>query len=176
MKVKKNFSLKKIVRQLDLTREINLMADAITNDHKKRGRFGIGIHGRKLKKLKGGTIAQKRATNKPKPRIPLYGEGIMTNVVVTQRANKANQQARIKPPKSRQEVGVYHQNGTRPFTITARNGKVLGPMYNSRGQKFFAKSVRNGGLPKREWFGVTKEMEAKGLKRIARKIDRALKG
>ena len=142
MKITKNFNLKKVVRNLDLTKEINLMADAIAKDHKKRGKFGVGVNGSKLKRLKGGTIAQKRATFKSRPRIPLYGEGVMTDVMVTQRATRNNQKAKIRPPKSRQEIGVYHQNGTRPFTIRTRNANVLGPMYDSRGRKFFAKSVR----------------------------------
>lgn len=176
MKIRKNFNLQKIVRQLDLTNEINLMADSIVADHKKRGKYGIGLNNKKLKKLQSSTVHSKRAKGSPRPRTPLYDTGTMVDVSVVNRASRQNQKARIRPPKSRQEIGGYHQNGTRPYTIKPRTANALGPIYNSQGGTFFAREVRHTGVPKREWFGITKEQEQKGLKRIARKIDIALRG
>ena len=175
MKIRKNFSLEKVVRKLDLTREINLMADSIVADHKKRGKLGVGIKGRKLKKLRPSTIHSKRAKGSSRPRTPLYDTGTMVDVSVVNRATKTNQRARIVPPKSRQDIGTYHQNGTRPYSIRPRTANALGPIYNHRGSTFFARKVRHTGVPKREWFGITKEQEQKGLRRLARKIDMALR-
>jgi len=176
VKVRKNFNLQSVIRKLDLTREINLMADSVVADHKKRGKFGIGINNKKMKRLKASTIHSKRAKGSSKPRTPLYDTGTMTDVSVVSRATRQRQRAKIVPPKSRQDIGVYHQNGTRPYTIKPRTANVLGPIYNNRGGTYFAKEVRHTGVPKREWFGITKEQEQKGLRRIARKIDMALRG
>tara|TARA_X000001382_G_scaffold79931_1_gene56174 strand:- start:213 stop:740 length:528 start_codon:yes stop_codon:yes gene_type:complete len=175
MRIRKNFNLQKVIRGLDLTREINLMADSVVADHKKRGKYGIGLNGKKLKKLRPSTVHSKRAKGSSKPRTPLYDTGTMVDVSVVNRASRDSQKARIKPPKSRQDIGGYHQNGTRPYTIKPRNANALGPIYNNRGGTFFAREVRHTGVPKREWFGITKEQERKGLKRIARKIDMALR-
>jgi hypothetical protein len=173
IKIDKHFDLSKI--KFDLSKQINMFAGSVIRDHKKRLRYGQGVDEKQMKKLSPSTIHAKRFNNASKPRVPLYGEGKMLNVYSKQRATKSRPINIIIPPKSRKEVASYHQSGTGSYTIKAKNAKVLGPLFNSRGQKYFAKEVKHPGLPKREWFGITKKQEIKGLKLINKTIARMIK-
>ena len=92
-----------------------------------------------------------------------------------QRATKSKQLNIIIPPKKRAEVGLYHQNGTGPYTIKPKGNNLLGPIFNSSGERFFAKEVNHPGISQREWFGITKKQEKNGLRLMEKAIDRLLK-
>ena len=173
IEINKNFNLSKI--KFDLSRQINMFAGSVIQDHKKRLQHGQGVDEKKMKKLSPSTIHGKRHNNLSKPRIPLYGEGKMLNVYSKERATKSKPINIIIPPNSRKEVASYHQFGTGPYSIKAKNSPVLGPLFNSKGQKYFSKKVNHPGLPKREWFGITKKQEIKGLKLINKAIDRMIR-
>ena len=169
--IEKNFDLSKV--KFDLSKQINMFAGAVILDHKTRLNHGQDINGKPMKKLSGSTIQSKRAKRMKKPRVPLYGKGIMKNVYSKQRATKSNPLNIIIPPKEREKVAVYHQNGTKPYVIKSKD-KMLGPIYTPRGNKFFAKKVNHPGLAKREWFGITEKQERNGLRLIELEIDRIL--
>jgi len=173
LNISKNFDLSKV--RFDLSKQINMMAGSVVLDHKKRLSNGQDIHEKPFIKLSASTIHSKRFKNLPKPRIPLYGKGIMLNVYSKQRATKNKQINIIIPPKKRAEVATYHQSGTAPYVIKPKIANVLGPLFSSRGNKYFAKKVNHPGLPKREWFGITKKQEKKGLRLIERAISRILR-
>tara|TARA_R110000744_G_scaffold137110_2_gene247519 strand:+ start:2018 stop:2560 length:543 start_codon:yes stop_codon:yes gene_type:complete len=170
--ISKKFNLKKI--NFNLSKEINLWADAVVLDHKKRLQFGQGVNENPMKKLTAGTVHSKRFKGFSKPRIPLYGTGAMSKVYVKKRASASKQKAIIIPPKKRQEVAKYHQFGTPgPYLIEPKPPKTrLGPIFTSRGGQYFPKSVMHPGLPKREWFGITKSQERVGFKLIESEINR----
>lgn len=172
--IAKKFDLKKI--KFDFSKQINLMADSIVKDHKTRLQFGQGVNEKPMARLKGSTIASKRFKNLPKPRVPLYGKGVMLNVYVKKRATRSVPQAIIIPPLKRKEVAKYHQFGTTgPYSIRPKkeNGK-LGPIFTSRGKMTFRKEVLHPGIAKREWFGITKKQEKRGFRFISLEIDRIL--
>jgi len=171
--VEKKFDLSKI--RLDLSKQINMFADSVILDHKKRLSNGQDIHEKPFKKLSPSTIHSKRNKNLPKPRTPLYGEGIMLNVYSVKKATRSNQENIIIPPKKRSKVAAYHQQGTGPYTIRPRTSRYLGPLFSSSGQKYFAREVNHPGLSKREWFGITKTQEKKGLQLIELAIERLLR-
>jgi|TARA_R100000084_G_C4628079_1_gene136848 hypothetical protein len=107
--ISKAFNLKKI--KFDLSREINEAAKAVVRDHDKRLSFGQGVNGKMMTKLQPSTIKSKRLKGYAKPRVPLYATGTMKNIRIDKKATRTNQEARLTPPKSRTEIGVYHQEG-----------------------------------------------------------------
>ena len=173
--ISKKFDLRKI--KFNLSKEINLWADAVVLDHKKRLQFGQGVDESPMKRLKGSTIQSKRFKMMPKPRVPLYGTGAMSKVYVKKRARRSKQVAIIIPPKKRKEVAIYHQFGTPgPYPITPNPPKTrLGPIFTPRGAKYFPKKVMHPGLPKREWFGITKKQERTGFRLMEKEINRQTK-
>lgn len=172
IELEKKFNLSKV--KFDLSKQINMFAGSVVLDHKNRLKYGQDVYEKPMKKLSGSTIQSKRNKGMRKPRVPLYGKGVMLNVYPVQRATKTKPLAIIIPPKKRKEVASYHQNGTKPYVIKSKT-KLLGPIFTPRGDKFFAKKVNHPGLPKREWFGITVKQEKKGLKLIELEIDRILK-
>ena len=105
--ISKAFNLNKI--KFDLSREINEAAKAVVKDHDRRLSFGQGVDGRMMDKLQPSTIKSKRLKGYAKPRVPLYATGTMKNIRIDKKASRLNQEARLTPPKSRTEIGVYHQ-------------------------------------------------------------------
>lgn len=107
--ISKAFNLKKI--KFDLSKEINEAAKAVVKDHDRRLSFGQGVDGKMMAKLQPSTIKSKRLKGYAKPRVPLYATGTMKNLRIDKKATRVNQEARLTPPKSRSEIGVYHQEG-----------------------------------------------------------------
>tara|TARA_R100000084_G_scaffold47449_1_gene19592 strand:- start:974 stop:1420 length:447 start_codon:yes stop_codon:yes gene_type:complete len=107
--ISKAFNLKKV--KFDLSKEINEAAKAVVKDHDRRLSFGQGVDGKMMAKLQPSTIKSKRLKGYAKPRVPLYATGTMKNLRIDKKATRANQEARLTPPKSRSEIGVYHQQG-----------------------------------------------------------------
>ena len=171
--VEKDFDLTRV--KFDMSKQINMVAGAIIKDHKNRLTYGQDVNEKPMEKLSGSTIQSKRARKMKKPRIPLYGKGVMLKVYSKQSATKNNPVNIIIPPKKREKVAVYHQKGTRPYKIKPKKAKRLGPLFTPRGDIYFAKQVNHPGLPKREWFGVTKTQEKKGVKLMELEIERILR-
>ena len=107
--ISKAFNLKKI--KFDLSKEINEAAKAVVKDHDRRLSFGQGVDGKMMAKLQPSTIKSKRLKGYAKPRVPLYATGTMKNIRIDKKATRIDQEAKLTPPKSRSEVGVYHQQG-----------------------------------------------------------------
>jgi len=147
-----------------MPRLINNMARAIKSDIAYGIDYSVDINGKLFQPLKPSTIQSKRNQTRfkgerqqpvPYPRKPLFATGRMQNVILKEKATANSLKARLVLPQSRQQIGQYHNEGTGPYTITPKNKKVLGPLYTSRGKKYFAKQVHHPGLPKREWFGIS---------------------
>ena len=139
---------------------VNRSAQAIKSDISKGVREGVDIHGHLFTPLSPSTIHAKRAKGYQHPRRALFATGTMQNVYLAERATPGKLGARLIMPKSRQDVGQYHNQGTGPYTIAPKSKKVLGPLYSSRGRKYFSKIVHHPGLPKREWFGISKRVKS----------------
>jgi len=139
---------------------VNRSAQAIKSDISKGIREGVDIRGQPFTPLSPSTIHAKRAKGYQHPRRALFATGTMQNVYLAERATPSKLRARLIMPKSRQDVGQYHNQGTGPYTIAPKSKKVLGPLYSSRGRKYFSKIVHHPGLPKREWFGVSARAKA----------------
>jgi len=170
IQVKVDLAVKKYVKDLEnrvrlgLPHLINSMARAIKKDIAYGIRYGLDIQGKPFQPLSPSTIQSKRrqmrykgarAQPLPYPRLALFATGRMQNVILKETARSDCLRARLVMPQSRQEIGVYHNEGTRPYTILPKTKKVLGPIYSARGQKYFAQKVHHPGLPKREWFGIS---------------------
>ena len=108
--ISKAFNLKKI--NFDLSREINRAAQAIVKDHDNRLNYGQGVDGKMMTRLQPSTIKSKRLKGYRKPRVPLYATGTMKNIRIDNKATPRDQEARLTPPKSRIEIGAYHQKGS----------------------------------------------------------------
>lgn len=173
--IEKKFDLRKV--RFDFSKQLNDFADAVVLDHKTRLQHGQGVDMKPMAKLKGSTIASKRFKRRKKPRVPLYGTGLMSKVYVKKRASKSQQRAIVIPPKKRAEIGKYHQYGTSgPYPIRPKPPKTkLGPIFTDRGEMTFRKKVMHPGLKKREWFGITIKQEKVGLRLISNEIERQLR-
>ncbi len=102
--VTKNFNLNKIT--LDLTKELNLGAEIIKEDHFKRLESGLGV--------KGALTPSEKVGGKT-----LVRTGKMRNLVI-EKATKQNQEAEIHPGRiekyknsnvTMSDVGGFHQSG-----------------------------------------------------------------
>jgi len=152
-----------------MPRLINNMARAIKSDIAYGIEYGVDINGKLFQPLKPSTIQSKRNQTRfkgertqplPHPRIPLFATGRLQNVILKETAKPDSLKARLVMPQSRQNIGRYHNEGTEPYTITPKSKKMLGPLYSSRGKRYFAKTVHHPGLPKREWFGISVRAKA----------------
>ena len=173
--VTKNFNLAKI--NLDLSKELNMAADIIVKDIESGIEHGRDINGTSFKKLKPSTIHSKRDRGSSTPRIALSDKGVMKKVYVPsgKRATKTKQRVEIIPPKKRADIGAYHQLGTKPHKIRVKKAKVLFPLFDSRGNKFGAKEVNHPGVPKREWFGISKTAESRVMKMTELRIEKEIR-
>lgn len=111
VKLQKNFDLGKI--KLDMHRELNFSADIIVLDIENGIISGRDINGRPFTKLQPETIAKKRKDRNASPRTALYATGTMKKAYVPRgkRATPTRQRVEIIPPKKRDEIGEYHQDG-----------------------------------------------------------------
>ena len=107
--ISKAFNLNKI--NFDLSKEINEAAKSVVKDHDNGLNYGQGVDGKMMAKLQPSTIKSKRLKGYRKPRVPLYATGTMKNIRIDKKATRLDQEARLTPPKSRSEIGVYHQEG-----------------------------------------------------------------
>ena len=141
---------------------VNRTAQAIKSDISGGIQQGVDIKGKPFTPLSSSTIQGKRIRSYKFPRRALFATGTMQNVYLAEKATLSKFKARLIMPISRQKVGVYHNEGTGPYTITPKSGNkrgVLGPLYSSRGEKYFTKKVHHPGLPKREWFGISERVK-----------------
>ena len=123
---------------LELHNEVNIVADIIKLDIINGVRQGTDINGSPFQPLAESTIRQKR--KKGKPDAPLIATGQMHEVYIKPRAKKGKEIAGVQVPKGRDGV----------------NRIVVGDIHN-----------KGIGLPKREWFGISKT--------ALKKIDKSLK-
>tara|TARA_R110002020_G_scaffold43981_2_gene127124 strand:- start:780 stop:1226 length:447 start_codon:yes stop_codon:yes gene_type:complete len=107
--IKELFDLKKI--KFDFSSTLNDFAKNVVKDHKRRLQFGQGVDMKPMKKLQPSTIKSKRIKNYKNPRVPLNATSTMSKIKFKERATKSNQTATLKPADSRDEIGVYHQEG-----------------------------------------------------------------
>ena len=73
---------------------------------------------------------------------------------------------------TQKDVGGFHQAGTRPYTITPKKAKFL--RFKTASGVVYTKKVNHPGLPKREWFGISKTAEQRVLKMVGDRIEREL--
>tara|TARA_R100000789_G_C3002717_1_gene149288 strand:- start:556 stop:1026 length:471 start_codon:yes stop_codon:yes gene_type:complete len=146
---KSRFDLGKV--NLNLYREINLIAGMVVKDHKDRLNSGMDIKGKPFKKLADSTIASKRKKKYKKPRVALIATGMMQKFPPFKKATKANQVATIKPAEKRLYIGAIHQEGT---STAGKNRDIK--------------------IPQREWYGVTDIMASKAILFMEKEIERRL--
>ena len=123
---------------LELHNEVNIIADIIKLDIINGVRQGTDINGSPFQPLAESTLRQKRS--KGQPDAPLIAKGQMNVVYTKPRATKGKEIAGIQVPKGRDGV----------------NRIVVGDIHN-----------KGIGLPKREWFGISKT--------ALKKLDKSLK-
>ena len=123
---------------LELHNEVNIIADIIKLDIINGVRQGTDINGSPFQPLAESTLRQKR--RKGQPDAPLIAKGQMNVVYTKPRATKGKEIAGIQVPKGRDGV----------------NRIVVGDIHN-----------KGIGLPKREWFGISKT--------ALKKLDKSLK-
>ena len=141
--ISKAFNLKKI--NFDLSREINRAAQAIVKDHDNRLNYGQGVDGKMMTRLQPSTIKSKRLKGYRKPRVPLYATGTMKNIRIDKKATPRDQEARLTPPKSRIEIGAYHQKGSSMlpqrewFGLSKAAIKKIDKMFKSKLVKLYSR-------------------------------------
>ncbi len=132
--------------KLNLAKELNEVGRIIRKDHFQRLERGLGIKG-VMTKLKDSTI-KKKGHDKI-----LVDTGKMRNLILN-KASKSKQLVTLHPGKKQKrkggitnaDIGSFHQEGN---------------------------SANN--LPKREWFGITKEVQVKAIKMMELKISKIIK-
>ena len=152
---------------------INEIADEVKKDHSRRIDKGEDINGT-LKSLKASTIAKKQSDGMLKPSTPLYATGKMSKLKDYKRATDKDLTAIVGVRESRQDIATYHQEGTSGYKITPKNATHLSFVTENGVQ--IRKSVNHPGVPKREWFGLTKEMESKADKMTEKFIEKFTNG
>jgi len=171
--VTKDFDLGKI--NLDLTKELNLAGQVIKKDHHQRLERGDGVNGSPMKALSPNTVAAKGHGK------ILVDSGKMRNLLI-EKASKTKQYVEIHPGRKQKykgtgvtmsDVGGYHQGGTSAYTIVPRKAKKL--VFQTAGGTVFADKVKHPGLPKREWFGISKDAEKQCMDLIEHRIEREIK-
>ncbi len=171
--VEMNFNLKRI--NLDFSKELNKAGQVIKKDHYQRLEIGKGVDGSKMKALSPNTIAAK-GNNKI-----LVETGKMRHLVVD-KANKTKQVVEIHPGEKRlykgtnvtqSDVGGFHQEGTSSYTITPKKAKKLS--FKTAGGWVHTNKVNHPGLPKREWFGISKDAEKQCINLMEERIERELR-
>ena len=172
IRIDKEFNLKKI--KFDLSKELNRGGFIVRQDHIDRLDRGLGVDGRGMTPLKPNTVAGK-GHNKI-----LVDSDKMRRLNV-KKATPQKQILTISPGDKRKysgtsvtqkDVGRFHQFGTSPYTITPRKAKFL--RFETRSGVVYTKKVNHPGLPKREWFGISKTAERRVLKMVEDRIEREL--
>jgi len=90
---------------------VNDAADIVKKDITAGIEYGRDIKGKPLTPLLPATIKAKRSKGVEFPRRILWEKGIMQNSYVNQRATRRIPVAVLICPKSRTEIGGYHQKG-----------------------------------------------------------------
>lgn len=159
---------------LKVARVINLAADIIVQDIKEGiTKHSRDIHNKPFKKLSPNTIASKR--KKGYSNKPLLAEGKMKEVYVRKRADNQKLVAVVGINKRDRKVASgVHQQGTKPYSIRPKNEKGF-LKFDTTSGTVYAKEVRHPGVPKREWFGVSKRAEKKCVKLARKMIKRELR-
>ena len=154
-----NFDLGKI--RMDFTRELNRAGDIITKDIKdgidKGGNFG-----KKWKRNMPSTIAQKGFDK------PLFETGSMQWLPKKKAATKQSQEVVLRVAEKRQEIGRYHNEGTRPYTIVPKTAEMLS--FITQNGRVYAKKVHHTGVEKREWFGISDKAKSEIFSMVEEKI------
>lgn len=154
---------------------VNRSVDVIKKDITDGIVRGQDIHGKPFRPLKPSTIYSKNYRDSPYPDRVLWDKGIMQNCYVIQRASISKPMAILIVPKSRKNIGKYHNEGTSPYIIRAKYTKYL-RFIGSDGKWKQKKQVKHPGHLTREWFGVSVRAE-KVLAKIQRQImDKYFKG
>ena len=152
IKVDWNFDLNKI--NLDLSKELNRVAQLIRKDHHQRLEKGDGVDGIKMRQLSHSTILRKRKSkdgriNANAEKI-LVATGGMRNLDIVKATRDLPfievHPGRIKKYKgtnlTQADVGYKHQYGI--------------------------------GVPVREWFGISEDAEARAYKLIEQRIEQEI--
>lgn len=92
--------------------------------------------------LKPSTIAQRRGGSSA----PLQNTGRLKQSFLGQPATDGQSYVEVG---SNMEYASYQQDGTRPYTITAKTGKVLAARLSAGGWAIFGKTVHHPGIPAR---------------------------
>ena len=132
--------------KLDLTKELNIAGQIVRSDHFQRLERGVGVNG-SMQPLADSTIKKKGHSQ------ILVDTGKMRNLILN-KANKIKQLVTLHPGKKQKrkggvtnaDIGLFHQQGN--------------PSNN---------------LPKREWFGITKNAQLRAIKMIELKIDKIIR-
>ena len=173
IRIDKKFNLKKI--KFDLSKELNLGGFIVRQDHIDRLDRGLGVDGRGMTPLSPNTVASKGNSK------ILVDSDKMRRLNV-KKATKQKQIVTISPGGKRKypgtsvtqkEVGGFHQAGTGPYTITPKKAKFL--RFKTASGVVYTKKVNHPGLPKRQWFGISKTAEERVVKMIESKINRELR-
>jgi len=172
IRIDKKFNLKKI--KFNLYKELNLGGVIVRQDHIDRLDRGLGVDGRGMTPLSPNTVASKGSSK------ILVDSDKMRRLNV-KKATKQKQIVTISPGDKRKypgtsvtqkDVGGFHQAGTRPYTITPKKAKFL--RFKTASGIVYTKKVNHPGLPKREWFGISKTAEQRVLKMVGNRIEREL--
>ena len=129
---------------LDLSKELNTIGQIIKKDHYQRLESGQGVKGG-MQQLRSSTI-KKKGHGKI-----LVDTGKMRNLVIEE-ATKANQMVEIHPGRKERYKGS---------NVTMSD---VGGFHQSGA----------GNLPKREWFGITKDAEKRAFKHIELRIEQEI--
>lgn len=172
IRIDKKFNLKKI--KFDLSKELNRGGFIVRQDHIDRLDRGLGVDGRGMTPLSPNTVASKGHGK------ILVDSDKMRRLNV-KKATKQKQIVTISPGDKRKypgtsvtqkDVGGFHQGGTGPYTITPKKAKFL--RFKTASGVVYTKKVNHPGLPKREWFGISKTVEQRVLKMVGDRIEREL--
>ena len=172
IRIDKKFDLKKI--KFDISKELNLGGFIVRQDHIDRLDRGLGVDGRSMTPLSPNTVASKGHSK------ILVDSDKMRRLNV-KKATKQKQIVTISPGDKRKypgtsvtqkDVGKFHQAGTSPYTITPKTAKSL--RFQTADGIVYTKKVNHPGLPKREWFGISKTVEGRVLKMVENRINREL--
>jgi hypothetical protein len=147
--ITKNFDLNKI--SLDFTKELNLSGGMVIKDIVKKNQSGLDINGSTIKPLRPNTIAAKRGSD---PSRALYDTGRMIGRGSVKGVGGRGPYLSKKAKKTDQETTVS----------VAKDRESIG-VYHNEGM----------GLPKREWFGISKDAIRDIIRMIELRIEDRIK-
>ena len=132
--------------KLNLSKQLNEAGRIIREDHIARLERGLGVDGQQMTPLKDSTIEAKGFNQ------ILVETRQMMNLVM-KRATKTKQVVEIHPGRKKKYKGTD--------VTSAEVG-----LFHQEG---------SSNLPKREWFGISKNAEARGIRMVELYIDKQLK-